>query len=68
MSLTMHGVSVWLLSQTRTSTKIIGLEARFHAESMGASPVIIARKTVKLFEFLHVHSQREHTIASSWIT
>ena len=38
-------------------------EAHFHTESIGASHVIIARKTAKLFKFLQLHSQRKHTIA-----
>ena len=39
--------------------KLIVPEARFHAESIGASPLIIARKTARLFKFLQLHSQRE---------
>ena len=57
------GFSVWLLSQTRTSAKFIVSEARFHAESIGASHVSVIRKTTKLFKFLQPHSQRERTIA-----
>ena len=37
-------------------------EACFHAESIGASPVIIAGKTAKLFKFLQVYSPHERTM------
>ena len=33
-------------------TKFILPEAHFHTESIGASPVVIAHKKVKLFKFL----------------
>ena len=56
------GFSTSLLSQTRTRTKFIGPEAHFHAESIGASPVVIARKTAKLFRFFHLQTQRDPTI------
>ena len=44
------GFSASLLSQTSTRTKVIVPEAHFHAESIAASPVVIGRKTAKLFK------------------
>ena len=45
-------------------------EVHFHAESTGASPVIISHKMAKLFKFLQPHSQlqmhcRSHNNTSS---
>ena len=37
------------------------LEACFHAEWIGTSPVMIAHKTAKLFKFLQVHSLHKPT-------
>ena len=37
-------------------------EVHFHAQSIGASPVVIACKTAKLFKFLHLQTQRDPTI------
>ena len=56
------GFSASLLSHTRTSTKVIIPEAHFHAESISASPVVIGRKTTKLFELLYWTTQRGPTM------
>ena len=56
------GFSVSLPSQTRTRTKFIVPEAHFHAKSIGASSVVIACKTAKLFKILYSPTQRDRTI------
>ena len=45
------GFSVSLLLRTRTRTNVIVPEAHFHAEAIGASPVVITRKMAMLFKF-----------------
>ena len=45
------GVLFSYFCKTSTRTKFAGAEACFHTESVGASPVIIAHKTAKLFKF-----------------
>ena len=62
MPFTMYRFFVYRHFQTRTRTKYITPEARFRAESVDTSPVIIGRELAKLFEFLQLHSQRERTI------
>ena len=57
--------SIQLILQTRTSRKFIVPEADFHTDLIGASSVIIVHKTAKLFRFLQVHSQCEHTIVNT---
>ena len=47
MLFTLYGVSVSLLLQTHI--QVIVPEVRFHAQLIGASPIVIARKAVKLF-------------------
>ena len=61
------GFSVSLLLQTHTCTKFIVPEVHFHNESIGTSPVVIARKTAKLFKFLDSPTPRNRTIVASRI-
>ena len=68
MLFTMYGVFVLLLSQIRTRTKFTVPEAHFHAESIGASPVVIACKMAMLFKFLHLQTQCDPTIVLSWVS
>ena len=56
--------SVYILLQTHTNTRFIVPEAHFQGETIGASPLIIAHQTAKLFKFLQAHSQRKCTIIS----
>ena len=42
--------------------KLIVPEAHFHTDTIGASPAVIVRKTVKLFKFLYSPTQRGPTI------
>ena len=60
------GFSVSLLLQNCTHTKCIVPKANFHAESIGASPIVIARKTAKLFKFFHLQTQCDPTIVVSY--
>ena len=62
MLLTMYEVFRLATFTNSHKHKFVVSEARFHAESIGASPVIIAHKTAKLFKFLQVHSQHERPI------
>ena len=57
------GFCVQLLTQTRIRTRFIVQEAHFHTELINASPMLTASKTQKLFTFLQLHSQCEHTLA-----
>ena len=56
------GFAIFPTSYMCTQTKFIVPEAHFHTESISASPVVIARKTAKLFKFLHLPTQRNRTI------
>ena len=60
----MYGVFHLAIFANSHKHKFIVPEARFHADSIGTSPVIIARKTAKLFKFLQLHSQRKRTIVA----
>ena len=53
--------SVLLFPQTCTH-KIYTTKVYFHAKLIGASPVVIACKTTKLFKFLHSQTQHNPTI------
>ena len=64
MPFTMYGFSASLLSQTHIQTKIIIPEAHFHADMIGASPAVIARKMVKLFKFSYSPTQRGPTVGT----
>ena len=55
------GFSALLLLQIRTCTKLIVQEVYFHAESIGASPIAIAHKMVKLFKLFHLQTQRYYS-------
>ena len=60
----MCGVFCLATLATCICTKFIVPEACFHIELIGASPVIVAHKTTKLFKVLQdvlVHSQCEGT-------
>ena len=56
------GCSASLLRQTHTRTKFITPEVHFHAESIGASLIVIEHKTAKLFKFFNLQTQRNPTI------
>ena len=51
------GFSASLLLLTHTRTKVIVPEAHFRAELFAASPIVIGRKTAKLFELLYRPTQ-----------
>ena len=65
MPLKIHVYGVFSLATFANSHmhKIILPEAHFHAESIGTSPVKIARKTAKLFKFLQGPTQRKRTVS-----
>ena len=58
--LTVYGVFCFTRFANCCTHKFIAPEARFHAESICVSPVIIAHKTAKLFKFLQVHVYCQH--------
>ena len=63
--------NVWVLGLATFANshthKIIVPKARFHAESIGTSPVRIACKMTKLFKFLQGPTQRERTIVAMYV-
>ena len=61
------GFSVSLLLQTHTRTNFTVPEVHFHAEAIGASPVVTGRKTAKLSKFLHSQTQRDPTIVAALV-
>ena len=62
-----HNVCGFLLTTFINSYayKFIVPEEHFHADTIGASPAVTARKTVKLFKFLYSPTQRGPTIVTS---
>ena len=64
MLLLVYGFFVYQHFQTRSNVKYTAPEARFRAESIHTSPVIIGHKLTKLFKLLQLHSQRERTIVN----
>ena len=56
------GFSASLLLQTQIRTKFIAPEAHFHANTIAASPTVIACKTMKTFNFLYSSTQHGPTI------
>ena len=62
MLLSMSGVFCLATFVSVYMPKNYSTRACFDTESIGASPVIVARKVAKLFKFLQVPSQHKHTI------
>ena len=58
---TMYGVFCFATFTNSYAYKFIIPEAHFHADMIGASPAVIARKMVKLFKFLYSPTQRGPT-------
>ena len=60
----MYGVFCFATFANSYTYKLIVPEAHFHAETIGASPAVIARKTAKLFKLLYSPTQRGPTIVA----
>ena len=67
MLLTMYGVFCFATYAKLYTPKFIVPQVRFHDELIGTRPVMIARKTAKLFKFVHLYSEHKCTIAAGMV-